>query len=293
LKLKIQQIFTTIRNALNVREDKLLSEVDNKFDELYIKEDIIRESEKLPNKIKYYLDKSKLIDKEWNDNNNLSKLINDSINIEKNIEYINIINQSIKKDNENINIKFIPEKEENINILNNIKTFGLISNNNFKFKKCPNNMNDNRYEVNEENIITKVTKDGIITAICENELEKNRIYKWKVKIIKTRSKKINVGVAPIDIDFNTPSPYQHGWYLYCCNSTLYSGKPQNYLCQKTNLKIVKDEIILVMDMNKQTLKFIIDGEDKGESFTNIPLDQPIIPVVTLYEQNDSVQLIEC
>ena len=42
LKLKIQQIFTTIRNALNDREDKLLSEVDNKFDELYIKEDIIR-----------------------------------------------------------------------------------------------------------------------------------------------------------------------------------------------------------------------------------------------------------
>ena len=43
-------------------------EVDEKFNEIYIKEDIIRESEKLPNKIKISLEKGKLIDKEWNDN---------------------------------------------------------------------------------------------------------------------------------------------------------------------------------------------------------------------------------
>ncbi len=48
-----------------------------------------------------------------------------------------------------------------------------------------------------------------------------------------------------------------------------------------------------MDMNKQTLKFIIDGEDKGESFTYIPIDKPIAPAVTLFNENDSIQLIEC
>ena len=49
IKLKISKIFTKIRNVVNEREDKLLSEVDNKFDESYFKEDIIKKGEKLPN----------------------------------------------------------------------------------------------------------------------------------------------------------------------------------------------------------------------------------------------------
>ena len=57
LKLKIQKIFTKIRNELNDREDKLLLEIDKKFDEKLFNEDLIRESEKLPNKIKISLEK--------------------------------------------------------------------------------------------------------------------------------------------------------------------------------------------------------------------------------------------
>ena len=52
LKLKIQTIFTKLRNALNEKEDKLLSDIDNEYDNIYFKEEIIKESEKLPNKIK-------------------------------------------------------------------------------------------------------------------------------------------------------------------------------------------------------------------------------------------------
>ena len=46
-------------------------------------------------------------------------------------------------------------------------------------------------------------------------------------------------------------------------------------------------------MKKKTLKFIIDNEDKGESYTNIPLDKPIFPAVLLYEKNDSVEISKC
>ena len=91
LKLKIQKIFTKIRNEINEKEDKLLIEVDEKYNNIYIKEEILRESEKLPNKIKNSLEKGKLIEKEWNDNN-LNSLINDCINIENNIKKINEIN---------------------------------------------------------------------------------------------------------------------------------------------------------------------------------------------------------
>ena len=91
LKLKIQNIFTKIRNTINEREDKLIQEIDNLYKVKYFDEDIIKNWEKLPKQIKISLEKGKLIDKEW-DNNNLYSYVNDCINIENNINiYIFII----------------------------------------------------------------------------------------------------------------------------------------------------------------------------------------------------------
>ena len=81
LKLKIQKIFTNIKSKLNEREDQLLLEVNKQFDNIFIKEDIIKNTDKIPNKIKINLEKGKLIDNNWNDNNKLYLLINDCINI--------------------------------------------------------------------------------------------------------------------------------------------------------------------------------------------------------------------
>ena len=68
IKQKMQKIFTKIRNALNDREDELILKIDKKFDSLYCNENIIKKGEKLPNKIKLSLEKSKIIGKDWNDN---------------------------------------------------------------------------------------------------------------------------------------------------------------------------------------------------------------------------------
>ena len=54
LKTQIQNVFTKIRNELNNKEDKLLTEVDEKFDNLYCNENIVKNSEKLPKKLKIY-----------------------------------------------------------------------------------------------------------------------------------------------------------------------------------------------------------------------------------------------
>ena len=101
-----------------------------------------------------------------------------------------------------------------------------------------------------------------------------------------------VGVAPIVFDINSSSYNNCGWYLYCNNSTLYSGPPFNYSGKNTNLSKVNDEIIVVMNMKKRTLKFIINNEDKGDSYTNIPIDKPLFPAVLLLDQNDSVEILE-
>ena len=113
IKLKISKIFTKIRNIVNEREDKLLLDLDNKYEEIYFKEDIIKKGEKLPNQIKINLDKGKILDREWDeDDNKLINRINDCLNIENNIQNIININNNIKKCNSvNININFFPEDD--------------------------------------------------------------------------------------------------------------------------------------------------------------------------------------
>ena len=211
-----------------------------------------------------------------------------------------MINLNLKKSNKNYNIKikFNPEEEGLNNFLETIKIFGKIYYNKFIFKKCPININENRKYIisgKNENILTKTGTDNCwMGTICENELELSKEHKWKIKILKTTQyKNIMVGVAPFDFDINSSNHSTCGWYFYCYNSGLYSGPPHKYSNKATNLSKVKDEIVIVMDMNKGTLKFIIDNEDKGESYTDIPLDKPISPAVVLWNINDSVEIVEC
>ncbi len=97
LKMKIQKIFTKVRNALNDKEDELLLKIDNEYNNLYFEENILKESEKLPNKISISIKKGKLINKEWNEENKLNELINDCVEIENEINYIKEINNIIEK----------------------------------------------------------------------------------------------------------------------------------------------------------------------------------------------------
>ena len=103
-------------------------------------------SEKLPKKINYSLEKGKEMNKDWKDNE-LSLLINNCINIEKNLSDINEIKWEIEKSNLNMETKilFKPEQEGINDIINTIKNFGEIYLDNYKqfpFKNCPINSKD-------------------------------------------------------------------------------------------------------------------------------------------------------
>ena len=126
LKIEIQKIFTKLRNELNDREDKLLFEVDDIYDKVFFKEEMIKESEKLPDKIKLYLEKGNLINKEWNDEK-IGSIINDCINIENNISYINKVKKEVEKCNSiKVEIRFVPEENKINEFLEAIKAFGEI-----------------------------------------------------------------------------------------------------------------------------------------------------------------------
>ena len=129
LKNSIQKTFTKLRNAINEREDILLLEVDKKYNDIYLNEEIIKESDKLPNKIKISLEKGKEIENNWN-NNILISLINDCLNIENNINYINEINESIIKCNSlNSEFSFISNEDEINQLFKIINNFGNIKDN--------------------------------------------------------------------------------------------------------------------------------------------------------------------
>ena len=298
LKLKIQNIFTKIRNTLNEREEELLSKVDNIYNKKYLSTEIIKKAEKLPKQIKLSLEKGKLLDKEW-DENHIYSYVNDCINIENNIKIINTINENINKCNSanKENIKFSPNEDSLQYFLETVKSFGKLNGNKYSFRECPNNMKENRkYIVTGENknILTKIGNSESMGTICEYELDKSiEEHKWKIKFLKTQNKGINVGVAPIDFDILSTQHYTScGWYIYCRTSTLYSGPPFNYSNKQTNLGKIKDEIVVVMNMKKRTLKFIINNEDKGDSYTDIPIDKPLFPAVLLYDKNDSVEITD-
>ena len=128
LKTSISKIFTKLRNALNNREDVLLLEVDKKYSELYYDEELMKKYEKLPNKIKYYLEKGKLIENNLESNINLNKLINDCIIIENVIDDINKIKEKIKNYNlENNKYEFLLIDNIEKRVLELIKKLGKIS----------------------------------------------------------------------------------------------------------------------------------------------------------------------
>ena len=128
LKIKIQKIFTKIRNQINDREDELLLDVDKKFKELYFNDDILKESEKLPDIIQASLERGKLINS--NKDMILNSIINGCINIEKNINEINTINSSIQKFKSIQNkIEFIQNETETKFLLERINHFGEVYDN--------------------------------------------------------------------------------------------------------------------------------------------------------------------
>ena len=146
LKLKVLKIFTKIRSQINEREDEIMNKIDTKFDTLFFKEDNIKEFDKLPNKIKTSLEKGKKIDNNWNSKDiPINSLINDCINIENSIKYINDLNGIMRKCRSlNLNANFYPQENEIVVFLKTIKCFGKLSFNNFKFMKCPQKISKNR-----------------------------------------------------------------------------------------------------------------------------------------------------
>ena len=163
IKKDIQNIFTKLRNELNNKEDLLLKNVDNYFFDKYNDENIIKNIDKLPNKIKESLEKGKSLENKWAEDNRLDILINDCINIENHLNDINVINDKIKKYKQinKINHQFLGDID---NFVNKIKKFGIIFDLNSLILKEPYQINKFfsliDIKINNMNLLYRASRDG-------------------------------------------------------------------------------------------------------------------------------------
>ena len=305
IKLNIQNTFDDIINILNNRKKELLKKLDNLYEENIFSEEFMKTYKKLPSKIDNNLKKGKNVIEKWDEdekNGKLNEIINDCIIIEKNIEKFQKVNEKLKSLNTRINFQFCIETNDLEMLSDRLKNLGKIIYNDYKFtfKQCPSNIiTKKRFIISgeKENIMFKKEPNFVWTGTtCLNEFQKLVEYKWKVRILKSVTKQIMVGVVPIDFD---PEKIDNtdfnlnicGWFFYFYDMRLYSGPPHNYRNKGSEINNCTDEITLVMNMNKRSLKFMVNNIDKGEQYKDIPIDKPLFPAVCLFN-SDKVEIIE-
>ena len=294
MKLKISKLFTKIRNLINEREEQLFKELDGIFDKSYFKEDLILKGEKMPNQIKALLEKGKNLDNEWNNDNKLVEKINDCINIENNIKNIKEIYDNIEKCNsKKIDIKFIPEDEQITDLADKIKNFGEILCGEFKFKFQPGN----NYNITKNGLIATKNSGGNdynCVVLGEREIPKDRISKWKIKIVEDKTfadDDIYIGIGPNKFNSNL---YDECWSIFSySNSKIYLQMKDNSLnYNNQNITLKKDDIIeVIVDRKLGNLSFAVNGVNCGIACSTIPKDDILYPTVVLFEQGISVEII--
>jgi len=239
-----------------------------------------------------YLEKGKRNEKDWNDDK-LSLLINNCLDIEKSIKIINIMNQKIKKYNsQNIKVKFY-ERYDQINNYN-LEKFGYIdreTHNFYQFRQCPLDIEENKKYIvynKFQNIATKVGNKSRLLILTEKHLGK-RIHCWKIRILKTWQYNILLGVA--NSDFDNKSPISSGWFICLCCGKLFSGSPNDFkeeeLKENSN-NFISDEIILIMKRNSLS---IYTNSKMFELYSNIPLEKSLYPANILKDKNDSLEIL--
>ena len=150
-------------------------------------------------------------------------------------------------------------------------------------------------------VATKSEYGTSCTIIANTPLPKNKVTSWYVKIVKTwnNGESIYVGVAPSGINVDENDNHKKcGWYLHCHDSLLWSGPPHNYQGREYGPRKEKsgeyvhtgDSVGVVMDMKNGDLSFILENRCLDVGYDGIPLDEPLVPCVTLSFEGDSVEL---
>ena len=211
------------------------------------------------------------------------------INLKKENEKIKQMNDEIINLNEKIN-------QMNDEIIELKKYHNKPNSNDYKFKfKIGIN-----YSLNENRTIATKINGGNTwncSIIGDTEIPKNKISKWKIRLnvfnmTSGNTWDIIIGIGP-DNPNNKNCFYNNCWSFICGNSKLSikSGSETTYTNKYGKLK-QGDIIEVIVDRIQGNLSFAVNGENLGIACSNIPFDMILFPVVNIYDELESVEIIE-
>ena len=282
LRAEVQEIFKKIRTELNERENKLLLEVDTYFDNNYCNEDLINKCNKLESSLK----KGKLIEKGWEDDNKLNKLINDCINIENNLKDINSIKEYIIKYNENKKFNFHFNNDVN-NFIIDTKNFGCLSNfdsliikNQNDFDKF-NNLIENDKISNNMNLLYRSSRDGFdyINIVNKVNNKSNLIFLYLTGKDRVFGAYIEVKLENIDLNGTRKYYKDENAFAFSINN----NKKYKILEPKNAIGFDKEKYILIGNNN---------NENGFYYYKNVIYDELLINETKIYDFSKNCELTE-
>ena len=184
-KKEIQAIFTKIRNEINKKEDELLLLVDKKFSELFLDKEKIKKNEIKINYIKKNIKDSKINDNDWNEKDKLSLLINNYLNIEKDIISIDNLKKNREEKNKNFNNKKLKINDIKLYKILNSFTESAIVNNDYKILMLGLDLSGKTtilYQMKTGEVKKTIPTIGfnVEDIIIENNSEINKFTIWDV-----------------------------------------------------------------------------------------------------------------
>ena len=163
------------------------------------------------------------------------------------------------------------------------------------FKEGPN------YTISSDRRVATTKLDSWSSNIVgDRPIPVDVVVKWTIKILETYNSgdAIFIGVAPQSVDVSSNNNRREcGWYFCCYDSSLYSGPPYNYgeyfgeRYASTGSLRKGDEVSVYVDMSSRAISFYVNGKDYGVAYKNIPVNEPLVPIVILNYMGDSVKLI--
>ena len=189
-KKEIQNIFTKIRNKVYKMEDEALLNVDKNCCKLFLDQDKINKNETNINNIKKYIENCKINDNDWNEKDKLCLIINNCLNIEKDIIFIEKLKKNLEEKNKNFCDKKLKINKDKLYkvIMKSVTSFAesTIVNENFRILMLGLDFSGKTtilYEmkIRKVVVITNPTiRFNVEDIILENNSQTNKLTIWDV-----------------------------------------------------------------------------------------------------------------
>ena len=135
------------------------------------------------------------------------------------------------------------------------------------------------------------------SIIGNNELPRNKISKWKIKINNIAKYGYNsdnswnllIGIGPDNI--NEERNFQRKCWSFICGESKIKNKnnEKDYI---EKIKIKNNDIIgVIVDRQKGNLSFEVNGINYGIACSDIPKEDKLYPVINICDNNQSFEIL--